>query len=343
MSRSRILLFIALFAVIAAGQRLVMFEFDAIGIDPQLAQTTATLLRDRLGDQGFLVIVPPAGTTVRSVDSAVTAASSLNAEKAVIGSITRLGAKYIISYKLIDVASATVGFGDRANIGSAEELDLATERIARAIRERRPFVQTSEIGKATAAERSQTAALSSFFLTTGYTFPAPHSIPGDPGVMLFTIDAAITYETPDVLAQGVMGLRRGKHSYHEIFFDLLVHRMFSRVDVCPYIGGGVGVRRMSIDVQTGQYTWERRDASGLAIIGSTGLILFRTQYFRIVSGVKGAVVLTEDFGTVTWGSFNFGLSSPTFGPGGSVDAPAPCIYGCLGAFFLTGLIVALTT
>jgi hypothetical protein len=39
----------------------------------------------------------------------------------------------------------------------------------------------------------------------------------------------------------------------------------------------------------------------------------------------------------------FGLTTPTIGPGGSMRLPEPCVYTTLGAFFLTGLIVALTT
>jgi hypothetical protein len=334
------LLFVAALAALAFGQRAVVFDFEIVSAEPELATTVSVLLKDRLGDQGFVVVEPPAGAVARTVDEAAAQARPLGADKAVIGSVTRLGSRYIISYKLVDVGTGTVEFGDRANVGSADELDMATERIARAIRERRPFAQTGEVGKVTEAERRRTAALSSFILTTGYAFPLDHRIPADPGNMLFTLDAAITYETPDVLAQGVMGIRRGKNSYSEIFFDLLVHKMFSRLDVSPYVGAGVGVHKLSIQLPG---NWEDREDDGLALIASGGLVLFRTQYFRIVGGLKAGAILTEDFGAVSYGSFNFGLSSPTFGPGGGVDMPTPCIYGALGVFFLTGLIVALTT
>jgi hypothetical protein len=76
-------------------------------------------------------------------------------------------------------------------------------------------------------------------------------------------------------------------------------------------------------------------------IASAGIVLFRTQYFRIVGGLKGTAVLTEDFGTNVYGSFNFGLTSATVGQGGSLDLPSSCIYGAMGLFFLTGLTLAL--
>ncbi len=96
----------------------------------------------------------------------------------------------------------------RSGLGSMDEMDLVVERIAQAIKNRTPFSSTAEVGRFASQERKGRAAGSSVFLTTGYTFPLVQQIPADPGMMLFTLDAAVTYETPDVLVQGLMGLKR---------------------------------------------------------------------------------------------------------------------------------------
>jgi TolB-like protein len=331
-----------------AQERAVVFDFQPLGVDTATAQLAAMLLRERLSDvNAFTLVTPPAPPTYASEEQ-LQAARDLAAQKAIGGSLARIGTKVIVSYRLLDAAAGSVVLSDRATIGTVEELDLAMERIALALKERKPFGGTGEVGRLTDVERQRKAAASSVFLTTGYTFPLQHQIPADPGMMLFTLDAAVTYETPDVLAQGLMGYRRGENSFNEIYFDLLIHRMFSRFDVTPYVGGGIGVHRLSSrkwvphqGYQGGYYAEAEDD--GLALVASGGLILFRTQFFRLMGNVKGSVVFTEDFGVNYFGSFGFGLSSPTFGPGGGVNAPSPCIFGCLGAFFLTGLIVAMTT
>lgn len=246
---------------------------------------------------------------------------------------------------MIEAATGVVAASDRAAIGSLDEIDVAMERIARAISEKRTFDMTGEVGRLTGVETRSRAAATAFYFSTGYAFPLVQQIPADPGTMLFNVDASVAYETPTVLALGTLGLRRGKHDYSEVYFDLLVHKMFSKFDVTPYVGGGVGVHKMTVHVPTGPDPWDWREEEddGLALIGSAGLILFRTQYFRIIGGVKATAVITEDFGTNVFGSFGFGLSTPTLGPGGGVNAPAACVYGTLAAFFITGVIVAVTS
>jgi hypothetical protein len=303
-----------------------------------------SLLRDRLGDKGaFTVVNPMPGTNAITVDEAVRGAVAVNAPKAIIGSVTRLSMKLIVSYKLIDVPTGRVEFSDHANLTPTEDLDLAADRIAQALREQKPFSKTGEQGKLTEAEIRKTTALSSIFVTTGYTYPLDHRFPYSPGNMLFTLNAAVTYETQNVLAAAQMGLRRGKSEYNEIYFDLLVHKMFSEFDVSPFVGGGIGVHRYKMQGIAGEV-----NDDGLALVASGGVILFRSQYFRLLAGLKGTAVFTEDFGSpIVMGSLDFGLSSPTVGPRATTPdglaIPGACIYTTIGAFFLTGLIVALTT
>jgi hypothetical protein len=343
-----VLIFLALACPLFAAEKAVVFDFQPLGVDTGYTRTIALLLRGRLSELSVYDMVDPApGTEAFTTGDALAAATALGANRAVTGSIARIGSKYIISYRLVSVPDGRVELSDRTSTTSIEDLDFVSDRIARAIKDRRPFGATLEAGEATTIERGRSMALSSFYLMTGYTFLLDRRFAYDPGSMLFTLDAAVSYETPDILTQGLMGWRFGKNGYDEIYFDLLVHKVFSRMDITPYIGGGVGIHSYRFRPD---YPLKAKDYDGLAFTASGGVILFRTQYFRIATGLKGSLALSDDFTDAAGNSFvlpsvslNFGLTSPTVGPGGSLDVPPPAVYTCLGAFFLTGLIVALSS
>lgn len=338
------LLTIMALSILTAKETLVVFDFQPVGVDSNTIQANSVLLKDRLGDLDKFTIINPApaiGTKCYTIEEAVATAKILNAKKAIIGDITQIGSKLIISYKLIDVDSAKIEYSDRTTINTIEDLDIAAERIASAIKEKKPYTETAEFGKITEQEekpiRSRTPS-SSITFTTGYAFPL-NNYRFDPGTQLFTIDAAVTYETPNLFTQGLMGLRRGKNYYHELYFDLLAHKLYSKYDISPYIGGGIGVHKVSFSPGYSSAV----ESDGFALTASGGVIFFRTYYFRVLAGLKASAVFTQDLGTMYNFSFNFGLSSPTFGSEGAVKAPSPCIIGCLGTLFLTGVIVALTS
>jgi hypothetical protein len=331
-------------SILTAKETLVVFDFQPVGVDSNTIQANSVLLKDRLGDLAKFTIINPAPgveTKCYTIEAAVATAKILNAKKAIIGDIAQLGSKLIISYKLIDVDSAKIEYNDRTTINTIEDLDFAAERIALALKEKKPYTETAEFGKITEQEekpiRSRTPS-SSIIFTTGYAFPL-NNYKYDPGTQLFTIDAAVTYETPNLFTQGLMGLRRGKSAYHELYFDLLAHKLYSKYDISPYVGGGIGVHKVSFSPSYGQSI----ESDGFALTASGGVIFFRTYYFRVLAGIKASAVFTQDLGTMYNFSFNFGLSSPTFGSEGAVKAPSPCIIGCLGTLFLTGVIVALTS
>jgi TolB-like protein len=342
--RNTILLVVLAFSILPAKQTLAVFDFQPVGVDSNTIQAASSLLTDRLSNlDTFSVISPTPGTKCYTIDEAVTTSKALNAEKAVIGNITQIGSKLIISYKLIDINTANVEFSDRASISSVEDLDIATDRIASAIKEKKPYAGTAEVGKITEIEEKPSRSrspLSSVIFTTGYAFPLNNFF-YNPGSQLFTIDAAVTYETPDLFTQGLIGLRRGKQRYTEIYFDLLAHKLFSKYDISPYIGGGIGVHKISFDPD--DWHLPSKESDGLALTASGGVIIFRTYYFRVLAGLKATAVFTQDLGTMYTASLNFGLSSPTFGSEGAIKAPSPCIMGCLGVFFLTGVIAALVS
>lgn len=343
MKLMRIVLLLVLAAVglLPAQPRLAVFEFQPVAVDSTLAPVLATLLRGRLTDtKAFLVLVPSPGTKAYTAESAAAIAKSLGAEKALIGDITGVGVKRLISYRLIDVATGTIALSDRATVLSESELDDVSERIATALKSGTTYAGTMAPGNLTGREKTVPASRQPFgtiLFTTGYTFPLSHRFPYDPGNMLFTLDAAITYETQGALAMGEMGLMRGKNGFTGVHFDLLTHKVFNGKDVAPFLGGGLGVHRLSFSPT---YPLPARDDDGLELTASGGVLLFRTYYFRIIGDARASVLLTQDFGTIASTGLHFGLTSPGTNEG-DVRTPPGLLYVTLTGMFVTGLIVAL--
>lgn len=342
--RKVVMVLAAAVTLLAAQPRTLVLEFEPVMVDTGIPRVVYSLLRDRLAEtKSFTVVTPPAGTKVYTIEGADSLAATLNAEKVVMGSITRVGLKLLISYKLVTSATGAVEVADRVSVENETDLDNVTGRIALALKGGSDYQVTAELGKVTEAESKTQRTrepYSSILFNTGYTFPLGYAMPYDPGSMLFTLDAAVTYEAPSFMAEGQMGLMRGKHGFTDLHFEMLAHKLFSGKDIAPFVGGGLAVHRLKFSPD---YPLPGKESDGLALVGSGGLLLFRTYYFRALLGAKASVLFTPDFGTVTTANVNFGLTSPGFGPSGTIQTPPACIYTTLGAFFITGLIVALTS
>ncbi len=335
----RTLLLVAITSMLLQAQpKIVVFDLEPVGVDSITVLTASRLLKNYLAKSEFFTIIEvPSGVRCYTITEATERAKSLRADKAVIGTMSLLGKKIIISYQLIDVNTSTVEFRDKASAVSVEDLDITMERIGNAIETKKPFAATIEVGKVTEAEKPPFKTRRTFgtiMFKTGYTFPFSHneSLEGL-GRMLFTLDAAVSYETPNLMTEALMGLRRGKNNFKDYHFDILVYKVFSQQDISSYIGGGVGVHKLSI----GTYENEKSD-DGIALSAGGGLILFRTYYFRVLTGLRASAVFTEDLGTFTSTALTFGITSPETGPN-----TTDCILGVLGAFFISGLILALTS
>ncbi len=335
-----LLLVLAGFAVLAAQPRTVVFEFEPVMVDTGVTKVVASLLRDRMAEtKAFDVIAPPTGAQAYSVAAAESIARALGVQQALMGSITRIGSKLLVTYRLFVAANGTVVLSDRVTVESESELDIVTERIAAALKAGKPYAATLQTGQATAAELKSREPASSILFSTGYTFPIYHRLGYDPGTMFFTIEAAVTYETPQYLVMGQMGLIRGKQGLQDVHFELLGHKLFSGTDVTPFVGGGIGVHRVKL---TPDYPLPQREDDGLALVASGGVMLFRSSYFRVVGNGKVTAVFTQDLGPLYMAGFSFGITSPGYDPSGKFRTPPACIYGTLGAFLITGIVIALT-
>jgi hypothetical protein len=343
MRRSAMAVFLVLlgFGVLAAQPRLVVFEFEPVMADSGITKVVVSLLRDRLSETRAFGEVLASSARPASVPAADSMAKALGADQTIVGSVARVGGGFLISYKLVSVATGELLLADRASLGSESELDVVTERIARSVRDRRLFGATQHSGELTSAEAKSVEPASSILFTTGYTFPIFNNFPYNPGTMLFTLDASVSYELSDFMALVQMGISRGKQGYQDLHFELLGHKLLGQSDISPYIGGGFGIHRISFRPEDWQLPSKEDD--GLSVTASAGVLLFRNNIFRIVGSGKATAVFMQDLGVSASGGLYFGVASAGFGPSGKVKTPPACIYGALGTFFITGLIVALTT
>jgi len=314
-------------------------------VDSGTTRVITSLLRDRLADtKAFDVIQAPGATRIYATAPAESLARLLGADKFVMGNVTFIGRKYLVSYKLLNVSTGAIELSDRASADYEGDFDILTQRIATAMKQGNSFQTTLELGNVTGPEGNLLAhtrqPLSSILFTTGYTIPISHALPYDPGSMLFTLDAAVTYETPNYLASGQMGIMRGAHGFTDVHFEMLAHKLFSTKDIAPFLGAGMGVHRIWFRPPANEQLADR-DVDGLSLIANGGVLLFRTYYFRAIADARASILFTGNSGPVTSAGLGFGLTSPEFGPEGTLKTPPACIYGTLGAFFLTGLIVAL--
>jgi hypothetical protein len=341
-TRRLVLLFAAAVTMLAAQPRTVVFEFEPVMVDTGVTKIITSLLRDRMTDsRAFAVVQPPAGVGILPVEAAESLARSLGAEKLVVGNVTRVGMKYMVSYKLLTASTGAIELSDRTSVESENDFDILTMRIAASLRAGKSYQTSLELGAVGEQEGAAPRArepLSSVLFTTGYTFPISHKLPYDPGSMLFTLDAAVTYETPNYLASGQMGVMRGLNGFTDVHFEMLGHKLFSSKDVAPFVGAGLGVHRIWFRPD---YPLAARNIDGLSLIANGGVLLFRTYYFRAIADARASVLFTGTAGPVTSAGLGFGLTSPGFGPEGTLKTPPACIYGTLTAFFITGLIVAL--
>ena len=88
----------------------------------------------------------------------------------------------------------------------------------------------------------------------------------------------------------------------------------------------------------------RQNNDGLSLSAGGGMLALRTYYFRMLVAAYGNVTLASNhWGAVPGVKVMFGVSTPSMGPDATVRTHPACVGGAIGAFFLTGLIIALTT
>jgi hypothetical protein len=350
MSKLRsVVLLMVLCAAAMPQTRILLYDFEARGVDVSVIRANTQVLRDALnGTYKYVVIDPPPGTFCYNVLAAADSATKYGATQALIGNIMAIGGKQFLTYQLVDAASGTVLLADKLDLPPMDEFPMMAERIAGSVVGRKPYLETIEPEKVLATEvgpriKHPRQPYAGVFMTVGYLyhFKQRSQTNLDPNYFstrLFNLNLAVSFETQQMLTMLQMGLMRGRNSESDITFDLISNYVMGNSDFAPFFGGGIGVTR---------YVWAGGDESkndGLSLSAGLGVLGLRTYYFRLFTAAYfNYTIVSNNWGQVPGLKIMFGVSSPSLGPDATVKMGPGCVGAAIGAFFLTGLIVALTT
>jgi len=348
MSKLRsVVLLLALCAAAMPQTKILLYDFEARGVDVSVTRANTQVLRDALnGTYKYVVVDPVPGTFCYNVLAAADSAQRYGAPQALIGNIMAIGGKQFLTYQLVDATSGTVLLADKLDLPPMDEFPMMAERIASSVVGRKPYLETIEPEKVLATEvdariKHPRKPYAGVFLTAGYLYhlkQRPHPAPYTDyfSTRLFNLNMAVSFETQQMLTMLQMGLIRGIHSESDITFDLMNNYVVGSGDFAPFFGGGIGVTR---------FTWEEGKNDGLSLSAGLGVLGLRTYYFRLITAAyfNYTIVASENWGQVPGLKVMFGVSSPSLGPDATVKMGPGCVGAAIGGFFLTGLIVALTS
>jgi TolB-like protein len=309
----------------------VVFEPQAIGVDQATVMATCQLLRNDLAATGKFSVVDEGkmrrllGELSNCYDSqcASELGQRLSADKAVVGSLSRLGQKIIVELRLVDVASAQVEFSDRIASATVEDLDTVIKRLATGLATGKTWDETAEIGTIIEQETHQPRRRKSFFSVggkIGYMFPTGNS--WGKADKLLALDWVTWYETPSFMVESLVGYRyqvnEDKGAY-DVPIEFSVFYIPGKSDFTPYLGGGLGIHWIGIpEWDSMGENWDQVTSNGLALNLGGGLMGFRTYDFRLVVDLRYTMVFAQlgDQDSHQAISLTFGVTSPRKGAGG---------------------------
>ena len=271
-------------------ETMAVLPFSSPGLDRDSARTTYFLLTQEItklekyvliGEERIFDVME--SPTCAGIVCALEAGRMLDADKVVYGSMNKLGDKVIFQYTLVDVAGEHIIFTDNMTALEIEEFDTITKRVASQIVNLTPAKDSVEIGLVTKREMEQPemrTAIPSGGISFGYLYPTAGY---DASEKIFALDFRSMYETQNFAVHGIFGIRDG------IVLNIGANYLFSRKDLCPYLGGAFGFHWVSHD-------WddpEERRSDGFEVIASTGIMAFRTYNFRVMMNLDYSITFND--------------------------------------------------
>jgi hypothetical protein len=356
MSKLRSLVLLLVLCAVALPQtKILLYDFEARGVDVSVIKTNTQVMRDALnGTYKYVVVDPAPGTFCYNVLAAADSAKKYSAAQVLVGNIMTIGGKQWLTYQLVDATSSTVMLADKFELPPMDEFPTMADRIAASIVERRPYSETVEPERMTSSEanpqfKHPRKPYAGVFLTAGYMFEMrqrPYSVINDTTYYMSTnlvnLNLAVSFETQQMLTMLQLGLLRGIHSEQDLSFDVIGNYVMGKGDFSPFIGGGIGITRFSWD--------GGNNNDGLNVSAGVGMLALRTYYFRILAAAYANYTFASNDWAGVPGTRNvpgvrvmFGVSSPSLGPDATVKMGPGCVGAAIGGFFLTGLIIALVS
>lgn len=286
-----------------AGTTLLL-PLRSIGVSDTTVRVAASLLAANLRAKGWTIAPGSPSETAASdpttlCDEPACAARAMldrQAGRVVYGSMSRLGRKVLVRLSVLAAGSAAPTFTDELTAMTEEDLDTVMRRFAEAIAAGSPDAGRASVETVLAAEARRARLRSSrsgVGFRSGFLFPTGKSYAGSD--RMSHLQVVFKHEQPGFLIETTPlgGFTFGDGNLEWTILDVAVAKIFSRGDVAPFLGAGVGIhstrlekkvlRRYSDGQQTYEYEDTESESATAPIVDLVGGVLgFRTYDFELV-------------------------------------------------------------
>ncbi|MBI4722912.1 MAG: hypothetical protein HY769_07980 [Candidatus Stahlbacteria bacterium] len=314
-----------------------VFDFSGAGVEKELVTTISDLLRLELSncpkykimDKDSMIKVLGTDIVVTGVDKAIGYCESLGISYAVIGQLTKLGEKIIISVSLVNRWTKRELFKDTQKSASIEDLDMVIKRIAEGLCELKKSkgkVTVESVTEEEAKPRRRRESYHSGGLLVGSLWAMGDYFGkevigetfmnmgtdlklGDNIRMMQGGALSYFYETPYYIAEVNYRLhKKSLSSYMGASFG--GYRFLTLTDFAPYLGGGLGMswcsKAVGIDSlypdyinANGDTVWQckvkKESFDGMLVELGGGLALFRTYDFHFLVNLKYWMLMAKNY------------------------------------------------
>jgi len=292
------------FPVIAqdtTSNKIAVLPIISNGIDLASVQTAESILRMELSNASTMNLISEKKTLASlgnenctDEECAKEIGEKLDAKQVLLCKLNPLGEKIIVQYVLVETSTGKNLLSERATAVSVEDLDAVMKRVAVSVAKQKPFNTNQEVGNIVGQESLESLrqkARYNFGVGFGYLFPSVgYDMDKEKS---FTINAYFDYEVKDYAVGLMLGARQG------FAINLYGNYLFSKTDVCPYVGGTLGFHWVSQHSQSYNYdygygyydsNYSDKDGDGIELGLQGGVRLFHTYNFQIF--IQGEYIMT---------------------------------------------------
>ena len=267
--------------------KIAVLPLNSNGIDSISVGTVQSILELALEKQNKTEVVTSNQLkeyikSLECMDSKCAAAIGkvVNANRVLGCKLSVLGNKIVVQYFVVDVNTGKDVLLDQVTAISIEDLQPVMERIAISTVNLTSVSANAEVGKIYQGESEESLRRSSrknFGISFGYLYPQNGYDNVDKS---FIVDFRLDYELEKFAIGMLLAARKGFAM--NIYGDYL----FSKKDICPYIGGAFGFHWISHDSPQYNYysqnSHEEKSTDGFELSLNTGLRLLHTYNFQVV-------------------------------------------------------------
>lgn len=273
-----------------ASIKIAVLPINSNGIDSVSVNTVQSILELALAKQKKADVINSAQLSeiteaVKCMESkcAQEIGRQAGADRVLGCKLAALGDKIVVQYFITNVKTGKDLLIDQVTAENLEDLQPVMERIAISAVQLNPVSGNAEVGKIYKEESEEPLRRSSrknIGISFGYLYPQNGYDNVDKS---FVVDFHLDYELEDYAVGMMLAARKGFAM--NIYGDYL----FSRKDICPYLGGAFGFHWISHNSPVYNYygdIQEKKSTDGFEFSINSGLRILHTYNFQIVINLE---------------------------------------------------------